>query len=140
MKYILILFICWGFLVLSIPLAAQVQDSTDVDTYVTQLNAQCPIDFTDGWGVNSFTMVGDRYALVDIKTPSNLSMILSSISSGTDNVKRLWIRQLKQYGDRWNRFVDRMVDADLRIILNLHPEGSRETALIIFYPSDFKTE
>ena len=85
-------------------------------------------------------MVGDRYALVDIQLPSNLSMFLSSLSGNKDNVKQLWIRQLKMYGEPWNRFVKMMVEADRRIVVNLRPQGSEDTALMTFSPSDFNRD
>ena len=55
-------------------------------------------------------------------------------------VKNLWIRQFQQYGEKWNGFVDTMVKADRRIVLNLRPKSSDETALITFFPSDFEVE
>ena len=67
-------------------------------------------------------------------------MILSSLTTEGDNVKRLWIKQLKQYGERWLGFVDRMVETNHPIVVNLRPKGSNQTALITFYPSDFKEE
>lgn len=126
-------------LTLFFSIQGQAQDTTTVslDDYVEELNAECPVNYDGDWGVNSYTMVGDRYALVDLKLPANLSMFLSSFGANTSNVKQLWIKQLKQYGDRWNRFVDMMVQADRRIILNLHPEGSKKTALITLKPKDF---
>lgn len=128
--------------VLLFPIMARAQDTTavSIDEYVEELNAQCPISYSDNWGVNSFTMVGNRYALVDVQLPSNLSMILSSLTADTDNVKKLWIRQLGQYGEQWNRFVDMMVEADRRIIINLRPGDSENTALITFYPTDFEQD
>jgi len=126
--------------VLLFPLSGLAQDKTavDIDQYVEELNDLCPIVYKDGWGVNSFTMVGSRYALVDIQLPASLSMILSSLSSDEENVKQLWIRQLKDYGDNWNRFVDLMVEADRSIVVNLRPGDTDETALITFHPSDFR--
>jgi len=119
---------------------AQEAVAQDVEARVEELNDMCPIDFGDDWGVNSFTMVGDRYALVDIKLPSSLSMVLSSFSDESNgNVKRFWVKQLNQYGDLWNDFVDMMVAADRRIVISLHPVGSK-TALLTFYPSDFRKE
>ena len=65
-------------------------------------------------------------------------MVFSLLTEDTDNVKQMWIKQLKCFGERWNRFVNLMVENDRRIIVNLHPENSDETALITFSPSDFK--
>ena len=124
------------------PLVTHAQEDTTgtVFDYVEELNAMCPFNYAADWGVNSFTMVGDYYALVDVMIPSNLTMILSSLTTEGDNVKRLWIKQLKQYGERWLGFVDRMVETNHPIVVNLRPKGSNQTALITFYPSDFKEE
>ena len=129
-------------LAMLIPLLAQAQEpaTVDVDEYIEQLNSKCPISDQDGWAICSFTMVGDRYALVDLQLPENLSMVLGALSSDNDNVRRLWIKQLKQYGEPWTRFVDLMVEADRRIIINLRPEGVRKTPLLTLSPSDFKTK
>lgn len=128
--------------VLLFPIMAHAQDTTavSVDEYVEELNDKCPISYGDKWAVNSFTMVGDRYALVDIQLPSNLSMFLSSLSGNKNNVKQLWIRQLKMYGEPWNHFVKMMVEADRRIVVNLRPQGSEDTALMTFFPSDFNRD
>ncbi len=122
------------------PVLAWAQQSSvdSLHDYLEELNSQCPIHHEGGWGVNSFTMVGDNYALVDVMLPANMSMFLSSFSSSEDKVKRLWIRQLHQYGEQWDRFVDTMVKANRRILLNLHPAQSDDTALIMLFPSDFE--
>ena len=134
------IFLCLSLLLFPVFDFAQDDEVVDIDEYVEQLNDMCPISYTGGWGINSFTMVGDRYALVDLKLPANVSMFLSSLTSNTDNVKRLWIRQLKDYGEPWNRFVDLMVENNRRLVLNLRPEGSNKTALITLLPSDFNKE
>ena len=112
-------------------------DGDDLYDYVEQLNAQCPIDYKEDWCINSFTMVGDRYALVDLQVPASLAMFLPSLSSNAGNVKQLWINQLVLFGDRWQDFVKSMVDADRRIVVNLHPKGCDETYLLTFLPADF---
>lgn len=129
--------LCW-MAILMTPLSAPAQEVSDLNDYVEQLNDQCPIKYKDDWGINSFTMVGDRYALVDLQLPSNLAMFLPSLSSNADNVKQLWIKQLSLYGERWTDFVDKMVDAGRSVIVNLRPKGCDETYLITFIPSDFK--
>ncbi len=128
------------FLASLFPLDISAQESTSAGLIdcVEELNAECPLLHRDDWSVNSFTMVGDRYALADIKVPAGLSMVFSLLTEDTDNVKQMWIKQLKCFGERWNRFVNLMVEHDRRIIVNLHPENSDETALITFSPSDFK--
>lgn len=115
----------------------QDEDSVDVAALVEELNSQCPIYDGENWCISSFTAVEDRYVLVDAQLPSNISMFLSSLSSEDNRVTRLWINQFSQYGERWERFVDAMIETDRRIIVNLRPAGSAKTALITFTPSDF---
>lgn len=131
---------CLLVLTMLFPMNSQGQDKGTVDLgeYVEELNSQCPV-IKESWGIGSITMVGDNYALVDVLLPSNLSMFLSSLtSSNRENVRQLWIKQLKQFGEPWSRLVNTMVQTDRRIIVNLRPEGSDETALVTLYPSDFK--
>ena len=132
--------LCCLCALLLFPLLALGQDTTavDVDEYVEQLNAQCPIKYGENWSINSFTMVGTSYALVDIQMPSNLSMFLSTLTEDTESVKRMWNKQFKQFGKRWDRFVKLMVENDLRMIVNLYPEGNDESALMTFLPSDLE--
>lgn len=119
---------------------AQEEADASVFDQVEELNSMCPLNYGADWGVNSFTMVGDNYALADMMIPSNLSMILTELSAEGDKVKRLWIDQFKEYGTRWQGFVDLMVETNHRIVINLRPKGSNKTALITLYPSDFKKE
>ena len=135
------IFLCLCVLSL-FPLVGVAQDTTavELEEYVEQLNDQCPIDYKDGWCINSFTMVEDRYALVDMGLPSSLSMFFSTLTADKDNVKRLWVRQLEQYGERWNHFVDLLVAADRRLVINMCPEDCEKSALLSFQPSDFKKE
>lgn len=138
-RYMLFFFMAF----MSMPLLCHGQDDAvamDVDAYVEELNAQCPMDYKDDWGFNSFTMVGDSYALVDFMVPSSLTMFFSSLTGNKDNVKQMWIRQFEQYGDKWKHFVELMVEANRRIIINLRPKGSDDTALITLLPSDFSNK
>ena len=126
--------LCLLFLLL-FPMAAQGQDDADValHEYIEKINDLCP-------GVGSVTMVGDNYALLDFLLPANMTMVLSSFSSNRDNVKQLWIRQLEQYGERWNNLIDLLLKADRRLVINLRPDGYDDTPLITILPSDFRKQ
>lgn len=133
----------WLFVALLFPMTAFAQDSAsvDVEEYIEALNDSCPMSFGKGWGVNSFTLVGGDYALVDLQLPSSISMVLTVLTEdadNSDNVRRMWIKQFKTFGERWTGFVDRMVEQERRIVVNLRPKGSDETELITFLPTDFK--
>jgi len=121
------------------PVMALGQETVDtaLNDYVEQLNARCPIMLNDDWAFNSYTLVGS-YALVDIQTPATLSMILSSFTGKSDNVKQVWIRQFSKYDEPWNTFTKRMVAAGRSVVINLRPLESETTALITLSPSDFE--
>lgn len=127
------------FMLFPVMCFAQNDTVVDVDDYIEELNAQCPIEYKDDWGLNSLTMVGERYALVDVMIPSSLSMFLSTLTGEGENVKRMWIKQLKQYGEQWNRLVDLLVAKDRRLVVLLRPEDcdDEEIAFLTFFPSDF---
>ena len=130
----------WLFAALLFPITVFAQESAsiNVEEYVESLNDSCPISFSKGWGVNSFTVVGGDYVLVDLQLPSSISMVLSALTGNEDNVKQMWIRQFKTFGVRWTSFVDRMVEHERRVVVNLRPNGSDETELITLLPTDFK--
>lgn len=103
---------------------------------VEQLNEQCPLRDKDGVGFDSFTMLGDSCALVDVILPTNLAMVLDVLTEDREAVRLMWIRQFT--GDPWDRLVKLMVEADLPIVLCLRPEGRKKTARVTLYPADFK--
>ena len=104
---------------------------------VEALNAFCPLSFSGDWGINSITMVGNNYSLVDVGVPASLSMVLNMLTDDSDNVKRMWIKQFDSFGEHWKHLVDLMVENDCRIIVNFRPKDSEQTALVTFHPTDF---
>ena len=108
----------------------------DVDKYTEQLNDLCPFH-KDDWVVKSVTMVGDRYALLDLQAPSSLSMVFPTVTENKDNVKKMWIRQLKQYGDKWNQYIKLLTLADRPLVLILTAEGGPKSAILTIQPSNF---
>ena len=120
-----------------IPCLAQEETATNVDEFVEELNALCPISYDEDWGANSFTMVGDRYALVDIKVPDNLQMVLNMLTEDTDKVRKLWVNQLISFNSHWERLFAMMADADRPVVLNLRP-GKAKSSFITLLPSDMR--
>ena len=104
---------------------------------VEALNAFCPLSFSGDWGINSITMVGNNYSLVDVGVPASLSMVLNMLTDDSDNVKRMWIKQFDSFGEHWKHLVDLMVENDCRIVVNFRPKDSEQTALVTFHPTDF---
>ena len=99
-----------------------------LDEYSEQLNDKCPIIYGGDWIIKSITMVGDRYALVDLQAPSTLSMVFSSLTGNTDNVKQVWGKQLRQYGEQWNRFAKLLVRAGRPVVLIVPQIGDHDPA------------
>ena len=118
---------------------AQEETSASVFDQVEELNSMCPLNYGADWGVNSFTMVGDNYALADMMIPSNLSMILTELSAEGDKVKRLWIDQFKEYGTRWQGFVDLMVETNVLSGRSSLPESFLEELVLRLIPLDIGT-
>lgn len=112
--------------------------AAELDEYSEQLNDKCPIIYSGDWIIKSITMVGDRYALVDLQAPSTLSMVFSSLTGNTDNVKQVWGKQLRQYGEQWNRFAKLLVRAGRPVVLIVQPDGNPKSALMTLQPSDLR--
>lgn len=121
------------------PLMAQAQDNASkaLDECIEELNAKCPLVYDVDWSINSFTSVGDRYELVDVEIPAVLSMFFTTLTTDTDNVKQLWVRQLNHFGKDWKRYVAAVTAANRRTVLNVHTRGSGESVLLTLYPSNF---
>lgn len=132
---------------------AQAQDKEDVESdmyptkesvaaelfeYAEQLNDRCPIIHGGDWIIKSITLVGERYALVDLQAPSALSMVFSSLTGDSSNVKQVWVKQLKQYGGQWTRFVKLLAQADRPLVLIVTPDESSKSAIMTLQPSDFR--
>ena len=134
-KLLFLLIVPW---LSTMTVVAQESPRVNVVDSVEALNALCPMSFSDDWGINSITMVGNSYSLVDVGMPANLSMVLPMLTNDSDRVKQMWIKQLdSSFGEHWKRFVELMVENDSRIVVNFRPKGSEETALITFSPTDF---
>lgn len=112
--------------------------AAELDEYSEQLNDKCPIIYGGDWIIKSITMVGDRYALVDLQAPSTLSMVFSSLTGNTDNVKQVWGKQLRQYGEQWNRFAKLLVRAGRPVVLIVQPDGNPKSAIMTLQPSDLR--
>jgi len=125
---------------LLLPLVGRAQDTVvvDIDEFVEEFNSMCPIDYKDGFAARSFTPVDTNYVLVDLQVPASISMFLSALTSDNDNVRKMWISQLKLYGERWHTFIDLLVANNRPLIINLRPQGSEDTVLFRLNPSDFK--
>lgn len=108
------------------------------DSYIADLNSKCPIAYDD-WTIKSFSLSADTVTL-ELETPAALSMFLPMLTDDTPGVKRMWFRQMEQYGDRWSRLVDALVDTGCSLNLVVIPLNCDEGAVITFTPSELKKE
>ena len=126
------------FLLLAIvmlcPLAGMAQDEeiVDFDSYLVQLNAECPINSGENWALMSFATSGDT-VIVELEIPSSLIGFLSLLTDDNEKVKRMWIRELET-------FVNRLVDVGRPMILQFKPKGSEVAAQVAFSVADLKME
>lgn len=132
-------FLLMAFTLLPMAGFAQDEEAVDYDAYIADLNARCPIDYEGGWMITSFAVKGDT-TCVEVETPSVLSGFLPMLTANTENVKRMWLNQLSQYGDSWKRFAEMMVAANRSLALILRPKGSEVSAVVTFIPSDFNQQ
>ena len=128
-----------AFTLLPVAGFAQDEEAIDYDAYIADLNARCPIDYEGRWMITSFAVKGDT-TCVEVETPSVLSGFLPMLTANTENVKRMWLNQLSQYGDSWKRFAEMMVAANRSLALILRPKGSEVSAVVTFVPSDFNQQ
>lgn len=120
-------------LLLSVQCFGQDGVAVDFDAYIAELNAQCPILDGENWSLSSFTVQGDTVQ-VELLVPTNLSMFLSMLTSKNDNVRRLWFKQLRHYGDTWNDFVQRIIENGRMLDLILRPKDTDTRATVFFTP------
>lgn len=124
------------FAALVLPASASGQGTivaADIDTYVTLLNAECPIKYHEAWAVNSIEAEGDTVYAV-LQTPSSLAGFLSMLTGEGDNVVRMWLRQLKNFGYPWIDLIDRLTDEGRYLVITIQPENSRTAAQISVTP------
>lgn len=134
-----------GFLLLALLLcfpfvgSAQNVETEDFDSLVAKLNAECPITSGENWALTSFATAGDT-VVVELQVPASLGGFISLLTSDTDNVKRLWARELDNFGKPWNTFVTRLIEADRLLKVCFTPKGGDTAAEIVLRPSDFKNK
>lgn len=128
----------WLFAAVIFPVSALAQGpmvAGDMDIYVSLLNETCPIGYTDAWAVVSLESEGDTVHAA-LQTPSSLAGFLSMLTGEGDNVKRMWLKQLKNFGHPWGDLVGRLTREGGYLLITFHPENSTVTDEILFTPED----
>ena len=105
MRTLILLFVFLAAWVVPLQGHCQDGDPNPLDDYIEQVNARCPIDFGDEWGLNSLVSEGDTVVFA-LKVPAVLKSFLPPLVEDNDNTRRLWKRQLEQYGEVWNPLFD----------------------------------
>ena len=131
---LLAFFLCFPFVG-----SAQNVETEDFDSLVAKFNAECPITSGENWALTSFATAGDT-VLIELQVPASLGGFMSLLTADTDNVKRLWVRELNSFGEQWKTFVTRLIEADRPVRLYFTPKGGDIAAEIVLRPSDFKNQ
>ena len=138
MKTRLFLTLAWAVLASGMAFS-QNEATEDLDTFVAQTNAQCPIDYKEGWEVISLSTSGDT-VFVEMETPSSLGMFLSSLTGKTIGVQRLWMKQLKFFGGSCETLANLVMETERPLVLFLTPKESEETEIVTITPAMLKKE
>lgn len=124
---------------LSLPLFgfAQEVETEDFDGYIARLNTECPIGNGEKWALLSFAVASDT-VVTELQVPASLGVFMSLLTEDSDNVRRLWVREMEAFGETWQAFVKRLVEADRPLKLKFKPQDKDASAEIILMPTDFK--
>lgn len=142
MSYPKILFLLTALVLLHLTGLAQTQPEKDYEACVTELKARCPIEYTDGWAILSFTDQEDT-TRVALAFPSVLNGFLPALTTDTQNARKLWVRQMYMFGSDWKTFVRLLLAARrtlvLDFILGAGEDGAEgyPVATMTFLPEDF---
>ena len=117
---------------------AQDEDRIAFESYVGQMNAQCPYGYGDGWMIKSVIANGDTVA-VELETPASLGGFISALTEDTVNAKRLWVDHLSNYGDKWKYFVEFLAKECCTLSLAISPKDSDNTCMLVVTCEDFGT-
>ena len=129
----------WLFAAFSVAFSVSAQGTFafgDMDTYLYMLGEECPIEYDDAWAIYGIVADSDTIRL-ELQMPSSLSGFLTMLTGEGDNVKRMWMKQLKGFGYPWDDFMGRLAKDERPLVITFHPKDSRKTAEIVFLPEDF---
>ena len=134
------LFLTWVSAILVSGMAfSQSEVTQDLDSFVAETNAQCPIDYKEGWEVISLSTSGDT-VFVEMETPSSLGMFLSSLTGNSIGVQRLWMKQLKFFGGACDTLASLVMENERPLVLFLTPKEGEETEIVTISPAVLKKE
>lgn len=118
---------------------SQNEEPVDLDTYIAQVNAQCPIDFKEGWELMSLSTSGDT-VMVEMEVPSTLAMFLSQLTGNSIGAQRLWMKELSFLGESCDKLAQLVMETQRPMVLLLTPKESDLTCTVSISPVDLKKE
>ena len=117
---------------------AQEENVLDLDTCIERMSTQCPVSVGEGWAINSVQDDGEAIT-IELGTPASLKGFLTMLTGDSDNVKRLWIRHVLQFGGQWETLIKQLEAKGRSLKLLLKPAGTDEPAVILITPEDIGT-
>lgn len=122
---------------LSFPTIGHAQDAetTPLTSYIGELMGQCPFDQGDDWVIDSVGIVDDTVC-VKILAPASLASFMPLLSVDNIKGKRLWVRHLLEYGDKWKQLVELVAKEGFPFKLAIVPRRSEDPYFISCSPDD----
>ncbi|MBR1804708.1 MAG: hypothetical protein IJ775_07410 [Muribaculaceae bacterium] len=128
------LFLIIALMLLPVVCNAQNADSA-LNQYLEKANSLCPIVFSDGWTVDSFACEGDTIT-ASITVAGGAASYLPMMAANAERMKKMWIGQMPQYGERWNRLVELVVAEGKSLLVLLQTEDKATSATFVFNPEE----
>ena len=130
------LFSIIAFVLMALLCVAQNNEST-LDVYIAKANAQCPISFSDGWTVESFTASTDTVTMT-ITLAGQAAGYLPMMAAYAPMVKIMWLGQMSIYGERWNQLVELVVAEDKTLAVLLRSQDKASDLTFVFTTEELK--
>ena len=108
-----------------------------LEDFIANANSRCPITFNDGWAVESFTCENDTVTTT-ITLTGGVANYLPMIAANADLVKKVWLGQVAQYGERWNDFASLVAEENKTLVVMLRGEANAASVALTFSPDDLK--
>lgn len=109
--------------------------SEALQNLVMEMNQDCPIEYQDGWNVNSFKL-SDNMLGINIEITGEMAQYFPMMRANAAMLKSQWINTLPNYGEHWNRLIEMSVKDAIPVTVTLVTEG-QEPIIMEFMPADF---
>lgn len=106
----------------------------DLKDYVTALQSQCPIDFQDGWVVQSFEVNNDATTVtftLNVEPDQ-----FAQIKSNQEMLRLVFISNKGSYGERWGKLVELTAKAGKPLTIDMIPLTGDDVISLTYTPQE----